>query len=147
MSPLFCPFPFIILWKPLAWLLTQYKYLLFLKKKLYKWNFIFFQLFNYGIFFFPCFYCLLWEVSYDSYCCSPGYVLGDWAAAFNISSFFNVYLFLTVLSLCCPAWTFSSYGEQRLLSSRSVRAYRSGFSLCRAWALGCTGIPSCGAKA
>ena len=45
-----------------------------------------------------------------------------------------------MLDHCCCARTFSSCGEQRLLSSCGVRAsHCSGFSCCGAWVLGPTG--------
>ena len=142
-APRFCPFPFIILWKPLAGLLTQYKYLLFLKKN-YINEILFFQVFNYGIFLFPCFCCLLWEVSYDSYCCSPGYnVLADWATAFNISSFLNIFLFLTALGVdVCGLSLAAVSGGCSLVA---VRGLIPAAARCRA--PGCTGFPSRGAKA
>ena len=52
---------------------------------------------------------------------------------------------MAVLGLCCCEQTFSSRGEQGLLSSHSARASHCGnFSCCRAWALGSTGFSSCG---
>ena len=48
-----------------------------------------------------------------------------------------IYLFLDVLGLCCYVWVFSSCSELGLLSSYSAQAFcSSGFSCCRAWAVG-----------
>ena len=50
---------------------------------------------------------------------------------------FIYYLFLAVLGLPCSAWAFSS-DETELLSSWSAwTSHCSGFSCCRAWAIGC----------
>ena len=71
-----------------------------------------------------------------SHTCSQGclmywpHVLSHWGL------FLFLYLFLTVLGLCCCAWAFSSWGEQGLLSSCGVWAYWGGFSCCKAWAVG-----------
>ena len=47
------------------------------------------------------------------------------------------FLFLVVLGLSCCTWAVSSCGEQGLLSSCGAWAsHCSGFSCCRAWALG-----------
>ena len=52
-------------------------------------------------------------------------------------SFIYIYIFMATLGLCSFTWAFSSRGEQGLLSSCCVQAsYCSGFSCCRAWALG-----------
>ena len=54
------------------------------------------------------------------------------------------YLFLAVLDLRCCVWVFSSCGERGLLSRCDVRfSHCSGFSCCRAWALGYVGLSSC----
>lgn len=42
---------------------------------------------------------------------------------------FLTFIYFWLCCLCCHAWTFSSYGKQRLLSSRGLRTSRSGFSL------------------
>ena len=48
-----------------------------------------------------------------------------------------IYLFLTVLGLCCCAWIFSSCSDWGLLSSCVVGAsYYGGFTCCRVQALG-----------
>jgi len=50
--------------------------------------------------------------------------------------FLIIYLFFAALGLPCCRWAFSS-GEQELLSSCSAQASSySGFSCCKAWALG-----------
>ena len=49
--------------------------------------------------------------------------------------FLFIYLFLVTLSLCCCAWTFSSCGKWGLLWN-TWASHCSGFSCCRAWALG-----------
>ena len=55
------------------------------------------------------------------------------------------YLFLIALGLCCCSRTFSSCGEQELLSSCGVQAsHCSVFSCCRAQALGHAGFGSYG---
>ena len=55
-------------------------------------------------------------------------------------SFFNflsLFIFMAALGLCCYTRSFSSFGEQRLLSCCGVQAsYCGGFSCCGTWALG-----------
>ena len=58
---------------------------------------------------------------------------------FFFLNYSSIYLFLEVLGLRCRAQTFSSCGEQA--------SHCSGFSCCRAGALGHAGFPSCGAWA
>ena len=65
-----------------------------------------------------------------------------------ISDFFFFFLVgvVAVVGLCCCEQTFSSHGEQGLLSSCNAGASHCGnFSRCRAWALGSVGFGSCGA--
>ena len=55
---------------------------------------------------------------------------------------------LAVLGLLGCTWAFSSCGEWGLLSRCGTRAsYCSGFSCCRAQAVGHTGFSSCGSRA
>ena len=62
----------------------------------------------------------------------------------GIHTFFFLFQFLVAPGLCCCARAFSSRGEQRLLSGRSVRAYPcGGFSCCRASALQHAGSSRC----
>ena len=49
---------------------------------------------------------------------------------------------MATLCLCCCAWTFSSCGKLRAQTSHC-----SGFSYCRAWALGCVGFSNCSRRA
>ena len=67
--------------------------------------------------------------------------------------FLCIYLFFVTLGLCCCAWTFLSCGKLGLLSS-AWASHFSGFSCCRAWALGAQasvvtvhGFSSCGTPA
>ena len=63
---------------------------------------------------------------------------------FTCFIFFNfIYLFLAVLGLCCWMQAFSSWHRLELPSSMQA-SHCSGFSCCRAWALGCTGFSSWG---
>ena len=56
--------------------------------------------------------------------------------------------FLAVLGLGCCVWAFSSCSKRGLLSSCSERSsHDSGFSCCRAEALGCMSFSICGAQA
>ena len=56
--------------------------------------------------------------------------------------------FLAVLGLCCCVRAFSSCSRWGLLSSCSERSsHDSGFSWCRAEALGCVSFSICGAQA
>ena len=72
-----------------------------------------------------------------------------------INLFILFYLFLAVLGLCCCTQAFSSCGEQGATLRCGARAsHCSGFSCCRAWALGmgasvvvARGLSSCGAQA
>ena len=55
-----------------------------------------------------------------------------------MSHFISYLLIWAVIGLCCYEWTFSSYGEQGLLSSGGVQAsHGSDLSCCRVWALEC----------
>ena len=56
----------------------------------------------------------------------------------------RIYLALAALGLCCRTWTFPSCCERGLLSSCIAP---SGFSRCRAQALGHTSFSSCGPQA
>ena len=61
---------------------------------------------------------------------------------------FKLISFLVALDLPCFTWTFSNCGKQKLLSSCGARtSHCSGFSCCRAQALGHTGFSGCGAWA
>ena len=65
---------------------------------------------------------------------------------FIFSKFLCIYS--AVLGLHCCAGAFSSCGEQGLLSSWGAQASPfSGFSCCRAWALGQAGFSSCSSRA
>jgi len=54
---------------------------------------------------------------------------------FDPDTSFSCIDLLTALDLCCSSRAFSSCGEQRLLSSHTVRASHCGFSCCQARAL------------
>ena len=55
---------------------------------------------------------------------------------------------MAVLALRCCAWTFSSCGEQELLSNCGAQAsHYSDFSGGGAWAVRCVGFRSCGTQA
>ena len=57
----------------------------------------------------------------------------------------KIYLFLTVLHLCCYVQAFSSCGDWGLLSSCDAwTSHCGGFSCYGAWAVGCAGFSSCG---
>ena len=65
-----------------------------------------------------------------------------------------IYLFLAGLGLCCCTQPFSSCGEQGLLCCSARASHCSGFSCCRAQALGmrasvvaARGLSSCGSRA
>ena len=61
---------------------------------------------------------------------------------------------MAVLGLCCCAWAFSSCGERATLRCGARASHCSGFSCCRARALGvwalvvvAHGLSSCGSRA
>ena len=57
----------------------------------------------------------------------------------------KIYLFLTVLHLCCYVRAFSSCGDWGLLSGCDAwTSHCGGFSCYAAWAVGCAGFSSCG---
>ena len=76
---------------------------------------------------------------------------------FYYKKFFKInlfILFLAALGLRCRAWAFSSCGERGLLCCSAQASHCSGFSCCRAWALGTRasvvvahGLSSCGSRA
>lgn len=55
---------------------------------------------------------------------------------FNKVGFLKIINFLSLLCLCCCLWTFSSYGERKLVWGCSAQASRCrDFSCCGGWAL------------
>lgn len=90
-------------------------------------------------------YCfiLTWRVS----------ILFAYLFSKRLNSDFLIILFIHSFAFACAAslslqGLFSRCSGQGLLSNRGVRAsHCRGFSLFRAWALGCVGFSSCGTRA
>ena len=77
-----------------------------------------------------------WEAWHDTWDSIKDCIweLGRFCSLLKIYLF--IYLFLSVLGLCCCKWAFSGCGTQGLLSSCGAQAsHYSGFSCCRAAAL------------
>ena len=97
------------------------------------------------------------NISFNSDISLQGNILFFLNIFLSISFFFNKFIFclvLAALGLRCCTRAFSSYGEYGLLCCGAWASHCSGFSCCRAWALGtrasvvvARGLSSCGSQA
>ena len=92
-----------------------------------------------------CFYSMNCCIPQDFMCLQDKFCIGR--LAFAVILFLKIrfiYLFMTMLGLCCCIWVFSSCDEQGLISSPCCEqaSHCSGFSCSGAWTLG-TGFSAC----